>query len=297
MKCKSKVINIGSINIDNVYNVDHIVEPGETIASSKMDSFVGGKGANQSVAIARAGVKVFHVGKVGQDGIHAKDFLSTCGVNTDFIDVDITGVPTGHAIIQLDTDAENSIILFQGCNHQLDKDNVKKAIKKMTRGDIMILQNEVNNIAQWINLGHEAGLRICFNPAPCELSVKDYPIHLLEWLILNETEACILSGVEEKDEIIKKLTKQYPNTKIILTLGNKGACLITHNRLIEQPAQKVKVIDTVAAGDTFVGYFIAGIIDGLSEKEALFRANHAAAICVGRPGAAQAIPTIAELNY
>jgi len=217
-------------------------------------------------------------------------------VNTDFIDVDTCGVPTGHAVIQLDAKAENSIILFQGCNHQLDKDNVKKAIQKMNCGDIMVLQNEVNDIIQWINFGHKAGLRICFNPAPCELSVKDYPLHLLEWLILNETEACILSGVKEKDEIIKSLTKQYPSTKIILTLGSKGACLITHDQLIEHPVQKVKVLDTVAAGDTFAGYFIAGIIDGLNEEEALVRANHAAAICVGRSGAAQAIPTIAELG-
>jgi ribokinase len=296
MRYNPKVINIGSINMDNVYRVDHIVEPGETIASSKMEHFIGGKGANQSVAIARAGAAVLHVGKVGQDGIHAKDFLDTCGVNTDFIAIDTCGNPTGHAIIQLDVEGKNSIILFQGCNYQLDEDNVKKAIQKMNPGDIMLLQNEVNNIVQWIELGHKAGLRICFNPAPCELSVKDYPLHLLEWLVLNETEARILSEVAKKDEIIKKLTSQYSNIKIILTLGSKGACLVTPDRRIEQTAQKVKVVDTVAAGDTFIGYFISGIIDGLSEEESLARANHAAAICIGRSGATQAIPTIAELK-
>jgi len=296
MQTKAKVINIGSINIDNVYTVEHIVLPGETIASSSLEIFIGGKGANQSVAIARAGVEVFHVGKIGQDGIKAKNFLSKSGVNTDFIEVDTTGIATGHAIIQLDTESENSIILFQGCNHQLDNDSVKKAIQKMNRDDIMVLQNEVNDIAQWINLGHEAGLRMCFNPAPCELAVKDLPLHLLEWLILNETEACILSGLKKEKEIIEKLTKQYPKTKIILTLGSKGACLITQERLIERSAMKVKVVDTVAAGDTFAGYFIAGIVDGLSEDQALSRANRAAAICVGRSGAAQAIPTIAELS-
>ena len=293
---KTKVINIGSINIDTVYRVDHIVNPGETVSSGKMDFFVGGKGANQSVAIARAGVEVFHVGKVGQDGIYAKDFLSNCGVNTEFIEVDISKLPTGHAIIQLDTKAENSIILFHGCNHHLDKDNVKKAIRKMNCGDIMVLQNEVNDIPTWIEFGHEAGLRICLNPAPCELSVKNYPLHLLEWLVLNESEAYILTGANEKNKVKDFLIKQCPNMKIILTLGSQGSCLITRNDQIVQPAEKVKVVDTVGAGDTFIGYFIAGIVDGLGEKAALARANHAAAICVGRHGSAEAIPTINDLT-
>ena len=295
MQEKAKVINIGSINIDNVYQVDHIVVPGETIASSDLKIFVGGKGANQSVAIARAGIEVFHVGKVGEDGISAKDFLNSCGVNTDYIEVATDGTPTGHAIIQLDSESENSIILFQGCNHKLEEASVKSVIDKMTEGDIMVLQNEVNDMAKWIELGHEAGLRICFNPAPCDSSVKEYPLHLLEWLILNETEGAILSGVEGNEQVINKLQELYPNTKIIMTLGSKGACLIDGERRIEQEAEKVQVVDTVAAGDTFAGYFVAGIVDGLSEKEALARANRAAGICVGRAGAAQAIPSIDEL--
>jgi ribokinase len=291
---KAKVINIGSINIDNVYSVDHIVVPGETIAGTELKTFVGGKGANQSVAVAKAGVEVFHVGKVGEDGINTKEFLDFCGVNTDFVEVD-PEVPTGHAVIQLDSESENSIILFQGANHCLEKSSIKKAIDKMNAGDIMILQNEVNDMPEWIRMGYEAGLRICFNPAPCDLSVREYPLHLLEWLVLNETEAAMLSEEDDNDRIIKKLLELYPDTKIILTLGSKGACLISKEQFIEQAAEKVRVVDTVAAGDTFIGYFVAGIIDELSEKDALARANRAAGICVGREGAAQAIPLLSEL--
>ncbi|MBR2850985.1 MAG: ribokinase, partial [Anaerotignum sp.] len=153
-----KVLNIGSLNLDYVYQVDHIVQPGETEASFDMNIFLGGKGINQSMALAKAGVKVYHGGMIGEDG---QPFLDACkeyGVNADYIKM-IEG-KTGHAIIQLDKDAQNSILLYGGANQKLTEDFVDEVLSHFEKGDILLLQNEVNLLPYIVEQAYAKGMQV-----------------------------------------------------------------------------------------------------------------------------------------
>ena len=189
------ILNFGSLNIDLVYQVEHIARPGETIASSSHQVFAGGKGANQSAALARAGARVFHAGQVGPDGQWLVDKLAGLGVDVQHIRVG--DVPTGHAIIQVDRQGQNSIVLFAGANAQIDRGAIDAALSHFDRGDILLLQNEINDVSYIIASASERGLTICLNPAPFGPEVRAYPLELVDVLIVNETEATGLAGASE----------------------------------------------------------------------------------------------------
>lgn len=283
-----KVINYGSLNIDYVYRVPHISRPGETLRSSSFETFAGGKGANQSVALARAGAKVLHAGKIGADGKWMLAKLADSGVNISL--TTISDVKTGHAIIQLDDKGENSIVLFPGANCQIKRDEIKSVFAKASRGDILLLQNEINQIPSIIKSGHKRGMKICLNPAPFSKEVLEYPLHLVDMLIFNEIEGEGLSGKKIPDEIITVLSEKYPEAEIVLTLGSKGVIYKSRKEQFKVPAIKVKAVDTTSAGDTFIGYFLASIIEKKPVKECLEIACKASAICVSRKGAQDSIP-------
>lgn len=285
---KKKILNYGSLNIDTVYRVPHFVQPGETLTCSSLETFAGGKGANQSVALARAGARVFHAGNIGEDGVWLREKLNTNGVNTQFLS--ICQEETGHAIIQVDDLGQNSIILCSGANRKVKKEDIQKTLSKFEAGDFLLLQNEINLVDYLIQEGSNKGLHVCFNPAPFDTNSLRYPLNLVKILIVNEVEGAGLTGKNHEMSILDELYKLLPQTEIILTAGDKGAYYRSKNETIYMPAEKVEVVDTTAAGDTFIGYFLAARMQDKTVKEALSIAVHASAFCISKKGAMDAIP-------
>lgn len=303
-----KIINFGSINIDHVYSVPHFVQPGETLASQDYKTFAGGKGLNQSVALARAGAEVLHAGKIGIGG---REYLLSDGryLLTDLVEADVDTsnivedqIPTGHAIIQvLEGQGENCILLFGGANQSIQSSEIDQVLSKTNSGDIILLQNEINAVSEIIEKSDKKGLRIVLNPAPFNPNIGDLPLDKIDILILNETEGEGLTkhlnktegeGLTNHRAIIEDLSSKLPECTVILTLGEQGVMCRDRTELIEIPAEEVEVVDTTAAGDTFIGYFLAEISQGTELEQALRTATHAAAISVTRRGAAVSIPTI-----
>lgn len=292
---KPKIINFGSINIDHVYKVSHFVKPGETLSSLDLTTGLGGKGANQSAAIARAGVEVDHIGRLSQADQWAADILASVGVGIEHVEL-IDG-PSGHAIIQVDEQGENAIVLHGGANQSFEYSTLKLAFDKAESVEYLLMQNESNLLAEAFELAQEKGIKIAFNPAPMTDNIKDLPIQKLDTLIVNQGEAEALCGAVALDDIIRELRAMLPNTRIVITLGGDGALLISSTgEIIRSGAEAEIVVDTTAAGDTFVGYFLAGLVDGLKEKDCLYRACRAASLAVTRQGAISSIPAISELS-
>lgn len=288
-----KILNFGSLNIDKVYAVDHFHEPGETIASSEYAENVGGKGLNQSVALKRAGAEVYHAGKVGNDGAILTDYLHKTGVDTSFISVG--NVPTGHAIIEVDKNGQNRILLFGGANRDIDKSACDGVLSHFSEGDVIVLQNEISNVGYIMKKAHEKKMRIAFNPSPFEHGITEYPLEYVEWLLLNETEGYGISGETEPKRITESIIGRYPLCKVVLTLGEQGAVYAEKGVYITVPAFKVNAVDTTAAGDTFTGFFLKAAIDGLEPEAAMRLASKASSVTVSRSGAAETIPSFDEL--
>lgn len=289
-----KILNFGSLNIDYVYSVDHFVRSGETLDSSSLELFAGGKGLNQSIAFARAGAKVFHAGSIGSEGTFLVDTLSDNNVNTEFI-LKSTDVQTGHAIIQVTGSGENCILLFGGANATIKKDFIDSCIESFSSGDFLMLQNEINDIDYIISKAHSKGLTIALNPSPFNEKIEALDLSLIHWLILNETEGKELTGKELPQDIIDCLLLRYPDLKIVLTLGADGSVYADSSCKIQQNAFKANAVDTTAAGDTFTGYFFASLMRGEAPAKALRIASAASAIAVSRKGASPSIPTYQEV--
>jgi ribokinase len=288
------ILNFGSVNIDHVYRVAHLVRPGETIASSDYRQFSGGKGFNQSVALARAGASVCHAGRIGGDGVWLREQLLADGADVQFLQI-IDG-PSGHAIIQVDAGGENSIILFGGANRTFTPEDARRILDNFGAGDWLLLQNEISAMPEILRLAGERGLRVVFNPAPMGAAVLDYPLDGVSIFVLNEVEGEAFTGANEAEAILAGMRSRFPDATVVLTLGAKGVIYDDGSQRIAVPARKVEVVDTTAAGDTFIGYFLAGLSAGDDPQIALETATRAAAICVTRPGAAPSIPRRGEVN-
>ncbi len=287
-----KIINFGSLNIDHVYQVEHFVQPGETIASSAYQMHSGGKGLNQSIALARAGANVYHAGKIGRGGEHLLNKLSEAGVDTTLI---TTGkAPTGHAIIQVSPDGENSIIVEGGANRTITSSDVDQVLSTISDNDWLVLQNEINANSLILEATRNRSYSVVFNPAPMTPDIQHLPLELVDILVINEVEGATLTE-HQPSAILDSLLKKYPAMKIILTSGKFGATYVDKNQRIHQEGFKVEAIDTTAAGDTFIGFFIASLSSGLQVNEALRIGCRASSICVTRPGAADSIPFIDEV--
>ncbi|MDD4494383.1 MAG: ribokinase [Eubacteriales bacterium] len=288
-----KIYNIGSMNLDYVYQVEHFVRAGETIGSLGMQVFPGGKGLNQSVALARAGAKAAHAGKIGAEGEILRKTLSDAGVDVSGV---VLGYGTsGHAVIQVDRRGQNSILLYGGTNRQMDPDFIEKALSGCKAGDILLLQNEVNNLRSIMESAHSKGLRIALNPSPFDDSVPELPLAYVRWFLLNELEGTALSGKEEPEAIASGILEKYPDSAVVLTLGGKGVLYADSQRRERFGVYDVPVVDTTAAGDTFTGYFLAGIAEDLPMREVLRRASLASALAVSRKGASPSIPLLKEV--
>jgi ribokinase len=283
-----RVLNIGSMNLDHVYNVDHIVQPGETQATNGMNIFLGGKGMNQSMALAKAGVDVYHGGMIGGDGHVFLDACDEYGVHSNYIKP-IEG-KTGHTIIQLDKNAQNCILLYGGANLMLTKEYVDDVLSNFTSDDMLLLQNEVNMLPYIIDKAYAKGMTIALNPSPFNDALKECDLTKVSIFLLNEIEGGQVTGLTDPEEILAKMQEMYPKAKIVLTLGKDGAIYAENGTTYHQPIYKVKAVDTTAAGDTFTGYFLAGLVDGMDIPEVLKMSAKASSIAVTRPGAVQSIP-------
>lgn len=288
-----KIYNLGSLNIDYVYSVEDFVRPGETIASAELCINAGGKGLNQSVALARAGAKVIHGGAIGTDGEFLKELLKDSGADTAKIKT--TSGKTGHAIIQVNKNGQNCIILYKGANQTITPEYIEDFLSDAQSGDILLLQNETNCIKEAMLTAHNKGMQIAFNPSPFEKSILDLPIELVDWWFLNEIEGEEISDKKEPYEIAEELLNRYPDSNIILTLGKNGCIFKNKDITFHQPIIESCVADTTAAGDTFTGYFLAHTANGKDAKESIFIATKASSIAVSRKGAAPSIPTIDEV--
>ena len=297
-----KVLCFGSLNIDYTYKVPHFVKKGETLASERLQVFGGGKGLNQSVALAKAGTEVYHAGSIGQDGMFLLDMLKDAGANTDFVKI-LDTVRTGNAIIQNDKSGDNCIILYGGANQAITREQVDEVMSHFESGDYLVLQNEINELGYIVEKAHEKGMIIVLNPSPMNEKILALPLDVINYFILNEVEAAQILGKEDKGEesweqIADDLLKKFPQATIVLTMGSEGSVFKNQKETVCQSIYKVQAVDTTAAGDTFSGYFIGGILGGLSAKEAMDQASKASAIAVTRKGAAPSIPVLAEVqNY
>lgn len=283
-----KILNFGSLNIDHVYRVKQFVTPGETVKSDDYTRKVGGKGLNQSVAMARAGAKVYHAGAVGTDGAFLKEFMSRDGIDTAFVFE--SEIPTGHAIIQVDEKGENCILLFGGANQEITEEIADKVLSDFSEGDFVVLQNETNIVPYVIDKAHEKGMKIFFNPSPITGDLTSFSLEKIDCFILNEIEGEALTGENEIEKIIECLKRKFPRAEFVFTLGSKGSVYFNRNNCFSVEAEKVKAVDTTAAGDTFTGYFIAALANGKSVEEAMKKATSAAAKAVTVAGAAESIP-------
>ncbi len=289
-----KILNFGSCNIDIVCGVDHIVRPGETISADSVEHFVGGKGLNQSVALANAGAEVYHAGCIGADGEILQSFMENKGVNLKYLRV--TDGKSGQATIQVDKNGENAIFLYKGANHEITKEYVDSVMSDFSAGDFLVLQNEINNVDYIVDKAYERGMKIFFNPAPFNDVAEKIDLSKLYCIIPNETECSGYSGLENYKAFAEFIRNNYPDLKAVITLGKNGCVYIDKDNEIIQPAYSVKAVDTTAAGDTFVGYFVAELSKGAEPCDAIKTACAASAITVTRKGAAPSIPKHAEVN-
>jgi len=290
-----KILNIGSLNVDNTYRVDEFLKPGETKSSLRLDVFCGGKGLNQSIAAAKAGCTVQHAGFFGAGSEMLKDALQKSGVDVSLMK-HITG-KCGHTIIEVDGHGQNCILLYGGSNKSLTKDYIDSVLFTCSKEDILLLQNETNLVDYCMKAAHEKGMRIAFNAAPMDASVTSYPITFVDWLFVNEVEGAMLSGKDAYPEILAELARKYPHTAIILTLGKHGLLYKDSEQAIKMGTYlDAPVVDTTAAGDTFIGYFLAGVASKWPVTESLQFATAASSVCVGRAGASPSIPYAKEVS-
>lgn len=288
------VINIGSLNIDLVYELPHFVQPGETRAATHFSRHVGGKGLNQSIALARAGLAVLHIGAVGEDGACLLDMLEASGVDTSAVKR-LPGA-SGHASIQVTPQGQNAIIIHAGTNAALTKKDIDDTLDQIT-AKAFLIQNETNLVPYAILAAKQRGLTVFYNPAPMLPEVLGYPMDAVDVLIVNETEAQHLTGQDNPADQLKAMCDQWPYITVVMTRGAEGVIVCDNKNAHMYPAVPVSVIkDTTAAGDTFIGYFIAAYLAGCDLSEAAQQGMRAASLCISRAGAAESIPTRRECD-
>lgn len=284
-----KILNFGSCNIDHVYSLDHIVRVGETETTDKTETFPGGKGLNQSIALAKAGAAVYHAGCVGSDGDMLIDVLRENGVDTSLIER--CDGKNGHAIIQVGKNAENSIFLYPGSNERVTEGYIDRVLEHFEEGDVLLLQNEISNVRYLVEEAYKKRMFIVFNPSPFNETVASIDFKKLDCIVVNEVEAAAVTGSDDPDESIAYIRKKYPDLRLLLTLGERGSIYSDRYTEIRQATFSVNAVDTTAAGDTFTGYFVAGLAKNGACAEILKVASAASAIAVSRKGASSSIPT------
>ncbi|WP_149141699.1 ribokinase [Gemmobacter caeruleus] len=279
------VYNLGSINIDHVYRVPHLPAPGETLSALAYTQGLGGKGANQSVAAARAGARTVHIGAIGPNSDWVRDAMRGYGV--DLAGVSLLEEPTGHAIINVDPGAENAIVIYPGANRAVTPAMVEAALAEAGPVDTLLIQNETSAQAEAAAAARARGLRVVYSAAPFDIDAVKAALPHASLLVMNEIEA----------DQTRAALGALPPLDCLITRGAKGAEWISARaEPLFMTAFRVTPVDTTGAGDTFIGTLAAGLDLGLDRAAAMRLAMAAAAIQVTRAGAAQAIPDRAEVD-
>ena len=291
----ARILNFGSLNLDQVYRVDAFVQPGETKSSLSLETHCGGKGLNQSVAAARAGAEVWHAGMIGCDGDMLYEKLRENGVNLSLTER-ADGV-SGHAIIQVDNKGQNCILLYGGTNQALTEDYIDRALAAFGSEGLVLVQNETNLVGTIMQKAHARGLKVAINASPMDEKILTYPLELVDWLVVNEIEGAAIANCEFEVDILPQLAKRYPNMNVLLTLGKRGAICARGQERATSGIYSVKVVDTTAAGDTFLGYFLTEALDGKSLSDALNLATAASSLCVQVMGASDSVPLRSEVLH
>ncbi len=287
-----KILNYGSMNVDHVYEVRHIVQPGETVNALGLHLYPGGKGLNQSIAVAKAGGNIFHIGVLGTDGDILERSLNENKIHTEYIK-HVSG-SSAHTVIQVDRAGQNSILVFADDSITFTDAEMDAILSHFEVGDAVIFQNELDRSPVFMQKAAQRGLTIIFNPSPMEESVFSYPLDKVHWFVVNEIEGGVLTGESAAEKILDVFRQKYPGAGVVLTLGSEGAWAMRGEERVFQPAFPVKAVDTTAAGDTFMGYFVTGMLRGEPLETILKRAAKASSIAVSRPGAAVSIPSAEE---
>lgn len=282
------VWNLGSINIDVVYSVPHIPAPGETLAATDRQMFLGGKGANMSVAIARSGSRVNHIGAIGADGIWTGERLLEYGVDTQFIKV--IAPQTSQAVIAVDAKGENAIILAPGASVEIPQHLLQNALSEASTGDWFITQNETNLQRTGVTLAKKMGLKVGYAAAPFDADRVAAVLEHLDFLILNAVEA------QQLTDATGKTPDALGVADVIVTLGGDGADWYGADGKQHFDALPVTPVDTTGAGDTFTGYVLGGLDQGMPMAQAIAMAIKAGALMVTRQGTADVIPDLAEVR-
>lgn len=290
-----KKLVLGSLNIDRTYTVESLVKPKETIAAKGYESFCGGKGFNQAVALARAGSEVFFAGVIGKDGeIFAEEFHAD-GIRTDYIKRSEN--PNGHAVIQVDQEGQNCIIIVAGSNAEVTEAYIDGVLSHFSAGDLIVLQNETSCVGYAISEANRKGLIVALNPSPLNDTIKTYDMTKVNILLVNEVEGAAMCETENTDGILNALHRIYPNISVVLTKGESGSEFIDKNGdKYSSGAIKCDVVDTTAAGDTFTGYFLHELFECMRPEKALLAASVASGISVTRKGASPSIPFSEEVR-
>ena len=288
------VVNFGSLNIDHVYAVDHFCRAGETIHTKSYTQNAGGKGLNQSIAVSRSGQKIFHAGLLGPEGAQLAELLSGCGVDLRYLKH--TDVPQGHAIIQVQPDGQNCIFLYGGSNQAVTPQEIDEVLAQLGAGDYLLLQNEISNLTYLLRTAVRRGLRVVLNASPVSDELLNTDLTGVDWLVVNEIECAAMAGCGDVQAGYETLKRRYSGLGILLTLGAEGSVSWKDGVEIRQCAYPVKAVDTTGAGDTFMGYFVGCLAQGMGREAAMQYAAMASAISVTRPGAAPSIPLMEEVR-
>lgn len=296
------IIVVGSSNTDMVINADHLPVPGETIMGGSFMMNFGGKGANQAVAAARLNGNVHFIAKIGKDlfGKRSIEQYEDEGIHVEQIYSDPV-LPSGVALIIVDANGENSIVVASGANSSLSPEDIKKAHSVIEKGDIMLIQLEIpiETVEYAAHLAKEKGIKVILNPAPAR-ALSDSLLKNLYMIIPNETEAEILSGVKVTDWESAQKAADIIHAKganiVVITLGSKGALIKEEGQYHKVPVPKVKAIDTTAAGDTFCGAVCVALTENMSVLDAVKFANKCASITVTRMGAQSSLPYRREID-
>ena len=288
------VVNFGSLNLDHVYAVDHFCRAGETIHTAGYTQNAGGKGLNQSIAVARSGQTLCHAGMLGAGGEPLAQLLESCGVDLRYLGR--TETLQGHAIIQVQPDGQNCIFLYGGSNQAVTPEDIDAVLSHFAPGDYLLMQNELSNFTYLLRAAVGRGLRVVLNASPISGEVLAADLTGVDWLVVNEIECAAIAGCSTAEEGYAALRARYPGLGILLTLGSEGSVSWKDGVEIRQCAYPVQAVDTTGAGDTFMGYFVGCLAQGMERKDAMQYAAMAASIAVTRPGAAPSIPMMAEVR-
>lgn len=293
-----KVFVAGSLNMDLTIRAPYVPKKGETVRGEGFLITPGGKGANQAVACAKLGAKTLMVGCVGNEfGDELIRSLESCGADAKFIERK-KSVSSGIAMIIV-AEGDNRIIIDRGANGKVDKELIDCALREAEKGDYLVAQLEIDpeTVAYALARAKEKGMVTILNPAPA----AELPVGIFkdcDYFLPNQSEAQFYTGIYPEDEESAKrcgaILREKGIRKVIITMGGQGSVCISDNGFTSTPARKADVVDTTAAGDTYVGAFVTRLSEGADEEDAMRFANAAAAVTVTRRGAQTAIPTREE---